>query len=460
MSLFYNRYIYRGKRANRPSVVDPVYPLQLVDLDKDLSKLLKVLPQRNTSNCMTAFWLDGTCQSFAYIVMYTILGKGFRIKCDDKEQEKKINVWNKCINVNGDTVEDYCIDVWIDNLVHHFSLHRISPYTTGFDDEIVEGPDLQRIPPHTITIERDVVNGWRKFVQTVHGTKTWNTPEQFLKGNSKLKSFEPRGSTVIPDHQKLVIFNSFFRKAPMENALAFIVLKYWILAFMRKYSEKMWAPLMTAYVGDEKYYPNGPQEMIKALRDTAQRLMQVKNFSASAFPGNTRVDVHELRSNGEIYLKFFEKMDQQIMFSLFSSIATRESSGVYKGNALADESTVRFMEGIRDKLEQGLKRFYSLNLLDGYDTEKIHFIWPELRTSSAENLVKVLDVAVKAGIFKDARERRRAFSQLMPFLGEYDLTDAENTVLQKEMVTMLAPSQKDETSAKAAGATKTKVKTK
>jgi hypothetical protein len=79
MSLFYNKEIYTGKKEAMPQVNVDVDYSDDYDLDKDLSKLLKVLPKHTVANREVAFWLDDICQSFAYIVIYTILGKGFKL---------------------------------------------------------------------------------------------------------------------------------------------------------------------------------------------------------------------------------------------------------------------------------------------------------------------------------------------------------------------------------------------
>lgn len=448
--MFYNRDIYKGKKQNAPVVDTTTDYIDDYDLDKDLNRLLKVLPQRNIANREVSFWLDDICESFAYIVIYTIIGRGFNITCDNKKAEEVIRMFNKHINVNGDTIEDYIVNTWIDNLIHGFSLWRIAKNIKDFDENTDDSVDLQRVSPTTIQIVRDQVNGWRKFVQNVSSYTTYTTPQGFLEGNIKDMKPKTTAEIIIPDDPRISLYTSFFLRPPMDCVVPYVTIKYWILAFIRKYAEKMWAPPTIAYLGNEIAYPNGPIEMQEGLSDLVSRLVQLKNFSSAAFPGNTRVEINELKGNGATYLEFMDKMDQHIMFGLFSSIATRESVGVYKGNATADEGTVRFMEGIRAKIENALRRFYVHNLVPDVKLDEIHFAWPELRTSSVQNMTGVLEIAVRSGVFRDAAERRRAFAQIIPFLSEKELTTEEVKRLDDELMTMVAPSQPGVTTVDAA----------
>jgi hypothetical protein len=310
--------------------------------------------------------------------------------------------------------------------------------------------DMQRLDPATIDKKRDTASGWRYFVQHVSNFNTYKTPEEFLKDETTQMTFRATTDIRVADDPRLVIYNSFFLKPPMDAVVPFVTIKYWIFAFIRKFSEKMWAPPTIVTVGNDLGYPNGPVEMNAALTSALNSAAQLKNFSTAAFPGNTKVEIHELQNKGEAYLAFVDKMDQHIMYGLFSSIATRESTGVYKGNATADEGTVRFMEGIRDKIENTLKRFYITNIATEATEEDIHFTWPELRSSSIDNIIRALEVAVTSGVFRNSQERRRAFAQVFTHLSDVDLTAEEDKSLQDEMVTMKAPSQPEVTTVNAA----------
>ena len=250
---------------------------------------------------------------------------------------------------------------------------------------------------------------------------------------------------IIPDDPKLVMYCSLFDRPPMDTVLPFINLKYWILTFMGKYAEKMWSNIFLAFKGDPKtnYYPMSKEEMDDALNALTQTLLKIKNFSAGAFPGDTRVEMLSPEGNGDMYLNFYDKMNEEIMFGLFSSIASRKSAGVYKGNDLADEGHVRFMLSIRKNITDMFKTFYVTNLVD-MPKENIHFILPELRATSIENVIKTLEVTGTLGVFKDAREKRRVVSQIIPWISDFVLTEKENEKLDKEFMEFNKPTQPKE----------------
>jgi len=441
MIMFYNRDIYRGKSKAAPMVVQDELPTNALNLDVDLKNLLDRLPQRTPENREVAFWMDTVAQSFAYITINTIMGKGFKVASENIVGQNKIRAFNQKINVNGQTIEDYITDFWLDNIIHGRSVWRISKNSKGLDGVKMD-VDLQRVPPETLRIVRDQINGWRAFVQTTIPYRTFKSPEDFLKGVvDTMPTRNSMNTIVIPDDPRIVVYGSLFKKPPMDGVLPFITIKYWIVGFIRKFAEKMWAPLVTAHVGSQWNYPPSEPKMAEALTATLSILQKLKNFSSAAFPGNTELKVHDLKGNGQTYIDFMDKMDSQIMFGLYSSIAVRESSGVYKSNDLADESNVRFMEGVRDKIERMLKRFYVTNIVPDMEEDDILITWPELRSTGVENLVKLLDIAVRSGIFVDARERRKAFASVLTFLGEVDLTDADVAKLDAEAIKMLAPSE-------------------
>ena len=417
------------------------------NLDIDLQNVITYLPVPSAENNSVAFFMDNTVMSFAYMTIYTLIGDGFEVIIPkDKPAEDLIKKYNRNININGDTIEDYVVDVWIDNLIYGCSLWRVAEGLTGWDEKPLDGPDLQRLPPETIEIIRERSNGWRLFLQHVPAGTSYKTKNQFLRGEP-MGGYAMSNEISIMDHPKLVIYTSFFKKAPMDTVLAFVVLKFWILTFIRKFAEKMWAPYMFGFVGDPKsnYYPDTEEEMDEALEFMAKTLVKVKNFSAAAFAGDSRVQVENLNSNGGTFLEFMGAMDRQIMFGLFSSIAARDSNGVYKANEIADETTVSFMKGIRRKIESELKRFYITNMVTHLEEEDIKFVWPELRTSSVQNIATSIEKLATFGIFKDANERRRAAAQIFPFLLDESLSEEMLIKLDKEFVDLNKPSQpKDE----------------
>jgi hypothetical protein len=455
--LFSKRYA-KSSSANLPLLNTKNNDFKNSDLDEDIKKIIRLLPKNYDQNCRAAFWIDTVCQTFAYIVGYTMIGKEIRVVVDkNKDDEDKIRRFNKRINIHNDTIEDYIIDIWIDNLISRKSAYRIAKNITGFDNEPSEFIDIQRVSPETLEEVTEPANGWRAFIQSIEHATLYKNKEEFLNQESTKAAYDFT-KLVIPDDPRVISFCSLFRKAPMESVTPYVILKYWILTFMRKFSEKMWAPFITALVGNEKNWPNGPLEMASALDDVTTRLSQLKNFSSASFPGNVKIDVHEPKTNGELYIKFFDKMNAEIMFGLFSSIAARESVGVYKGNELADESTVRFLEGIRNKIANTLKRLYIYNITPNLKEEDITIIFPELRSSTMENMIHAFEVGLNAGIFKDAKEKRLVYSQIIPLIGQTEISDAEIDKLDKEFITLNAPSQPGKTTVEAAKGGKPKPK--
>jgi len=447
--LFSNRIIYKGKKKARPNVFEGTRDLRKsYALDIDIKNILRILPEPSADNNETAFWMDSTSPSYAYMTIYTILGDGFRVKVPKNAiEQKKIIDFNKRINVNGDTIEDFVIDTWLDAVVHKSFSWRVANGIRGIDGEIKVGPDIQRMDPSTLQTEYDDVSGWRRFIQNIQVKKAYDTPNQFLRDEfPNVKTSTTASQIVIPDDQRLIIHCDMFKRAPMDAALPFIVMKYWILTFMRKYGEKMWAPYFLAFVGDPKtnIYPNSEQEMDEALDAVTETLVKLKNFSAGAFPGDTRMEIKEVSGKGQTYIDFVDMCNREIMFALNSSIAARESVGVYKSNQLADEGNVRFMKGIRKKYENILKRFYVMNITTGISEEDIVFMWPEMRSSGINDIANAIEKLSTYGIFKDANERRRAASQIFPFLMETDITKEEMAKMDKQFMDLNKPSQPKE----------------
>lgn len=447
--MFYENYVWKGGKPNIPQTSYVWDFAKSEFLDKDLQKLFKIRATRDALNAEASFWSDNIAPTFAYMVVYTFMGRGFTVTCKNKKDEETIRKFNQKINVRGETIEDFIINTWIDNLVHAKSVWRIMKNIENFDGSF-QALDLQRLPPETIREEYDSFYGWKKFIQTRTSFKSYNTPKEFLKETIKTPE-TLRSEVTIPDDPRICTSLAFFKRPPVHLIIDFIIFKIWIIAFMRKFAEKMWAPYMIAKVGDKNSYPNSESEMNAALESVSAFLSQLKNFGTAAFPGNTQIDMIYPKSNGDIFIQFYNLMNKEIMLGLFSSIATRESTGVYKGNELPDETTTRFYEGVRDKFEQTLSLFYTTNLQISSEIADITYSWPELRTTQMTQIISSLEIATKAGVFIDAKEIRRAFSSIFPWLMETEITPEQVNRLDKERITMLAPSQPGETTTHAAG---------
>ena len=296
--------------------------------------------------------------------------------------------------------------------------------------------------------EIDPLNGWGKYVQSQDGVSTYKNYSDFLKSSPNKSHQIYRQEISIPMDNKLIMNISYFDGiAPMESAVPFVVLKYWILVYLRKFAEKMWSPMIFAFVGDQVNYPQNPTVMSEALDGVASTLALTRNYSYQAFPGNTRVEVHAPKTNGQLYIDTYNLMNEQIMYALYSNMSSKESSGVYKANEIADESIIQFYRIIRDKIEIALSMFYKecLNI-----KSKITFVWGELRTSQMETILHAIEIGLNGGIFKDAQERRIAMGKILPFLLDTTLTPEEIVKLDDQYITLKAPSQPGVTTVDAA----------
>ena len=440
MSYLYNTEVYTVKGGPRPIVEDRELPEDAYNLDEDIQRILETMPERNGPNKESGYWLDEVCQSGTEMAINSMMGKGFEIIAEDQYATDAINEFNMDVNVNHDTIEDVFHDWYVDNTIHGFSLWIIAPW---------EGPEahknvaIMRMPPSTILIQRDTTHGWRRFVQTQQVSQTFKDYQAFISADPAALSLNTTKAVSIPDDPHLCIYCSLFKRAPMASVLRFVIYKHWIWWFLRKYAEKMWAPTRFAFVGDPKttYYPQNDIEMGDALTTVNGIIIKMRNFSSATFPGNVRIEEHEPKNNGEVYLKYIDKLNESIMYGLYSSMATRSGDSVYKGSASPDEQLVKFLEGIRKKFERTIKRFYISNIVPGYDPKNIHFTWPELRVMNADQSATAFNIACQNGVFKDTRERRRAAAAFFPFLAETDITDEEGQKMEDEFITLRAPSQ-------------------
>lgn len=434
--MFYNK-IYRGKRANIPSVDDPDQTSWIKD--PDLKKIIRSSVEDTHYNNETCFFLDSVAQSYAYIVGYTIIGKGLKITVPGNEEaEKRIRDFNNHINVHDDTIDDYIIDKTIDNFIYGHDLWRVQ--TEG---DII---DFQRISPKTIKIKYMPIKGKRKFVQAQSTRNHYKSYEAFLREDSNFKSVDA-AFINIPDDPHVCIYTSFFRKAPMAAVNHLIVYKRWILMFLRKYAERMWAPSRVGYVGDPKtnYMPNSPEELQDGLQGLSESMLQLRNFSNVSIPGNYRIETEDIKNDGGIYLNYIDMLNEEIMFGLFGSMGMRRTTTTWKSNNLVDEASVHVMNGIRKEIEFSLQRLYIANLCPEVKPEDIVFHWSPLRNSSIAEFTDAIEALTKLGTFKDMRELRRASSIIFPFLAEKEITDEEEKKMHDFLVLINAPSQPGET---------------
>jgi hypothetical protein len=227
-----------------------------------------------------------------------------------------------------------------------------------------------------------------------------------------------------------------------------IVYKRWILMFLRKYAERMWAPARVGYVGDPKtnFMPTSPTQLQEEMNLMADAMLQLRNFSNVSIPGNYKIETEDIKNNGEVYLQYIDMLNEEIMFGLFGSMGVRRTTNTWKSNNIVDEAVVHVMHGIRREIEFSLQRLYRSNIIgDEIDPDDIIFHWSPLRNSTISEFTTAIESLTKIGAFKDMKEVRRAASIIFPFLAENELTDEESKKMFDFLVLMNAPSQKDET---------------
>jgi len=419
------------------------------DIDKDLKALKKVMIEPTYRNCEEAFWNDSIATSFTDITSHVIIGDGPRIRCDkNKKVIEIIKAWNRSINVNRKSVEDWIRNTWFDAIVYGRFFWRVD--TSTYYDNV----DIQRLDPKTIEIFKDPVMGYRLFLQHTPKYKYHRRKGEFYKKAGKEEftrvriDWEKDPSIInygqstqydyidirIPDEPSRMIFGDFFWRAPIANALHYIVYKRWILWFMRKYSQKHWAPFIILRVGDPRAtnYPTQKHVMQAAINNGKKFIREITNFGGVSLPGEMDIKTLETQTarSSEIYVLYIRELDKQIMYSIFGSMGQREASG----NELAtsrslQEIWLRFVKGIRRMYELLLTTFYAYVLLpyhgiNDINPEDLDLEWSPLRFESSEEIMRSIETGARIGLWKDLNEMRKAAQSVWSFLNE--LPENEN----------------------------------
>lgn len=424
-----------------PYIHSPFDPSTSAGLSDDLAKIFELFPDGTVANVEGAYKLDSVSQTIVTMAGYSFIGSGPEIRVRNDERANAIlTEFNNNINIKGETIVDFFMKSWICAVKYGDYVWRVLPENVNNDGTRRNLPDLQMIPRHTLTVEYDPFRGWRKFVQGAWWTGgTYSTPNAFLRTMYKTKG--RMVNVRFLDTPDVCLYTKLFEEPPMTAALPYIVFRQWILAFMRKFAERMWSPYIVARVGDRHHYPQSKEEMRAELKAVANLLSRLRNFMVTSIPGNVDLQFPQLGGPGEIFIKYYDKMVEETANALFSSLAIRQQAKVYRGNDLVDEVSVRFYQAIREKMADGLRRFYSHNLIPWVDPNDIEFVWPRMRLYDTTTLLNAIGVAAKSGVFKDARERRDAFAQIIDILKNDTLSDEDVERLNAEFITMNAPSQ-------------------
>jgi len=412
------------------------------ELDEDLKKLKKVMINISDVNLEEAFWNDSISTSFTQITAAVIKGDGLRIRLENDEAKKVIESFNRCINVKRQTIEDWIEETWTDAIVHKQWFWRVDNRTPEYEDV-----DIQRLDPKTIEVREDPVMGYRKFIQHLDNFKYYRSKKQFYrmagrenedryrKWDSKKVSYGDEYKRYlnleemkihIPDEPYAILFGKFFNKPPIANALHYIVYKRWILWFMRKYSQKHWAPFIIIKIEDPKStnYPTDPQEMQSAINNARTFIKQITSFGGAAVPGDYTFETLEKQTakSSEIYTTYIRELDKQIMYTIFGSMGQREASGNELATSrILEKGWLRFIKGIRRKYELILTYFYSKCLLpyhgiNDVSPEDIEIDWSSLIIEETYDLMRAILTGKEAGIWKDQNEMRKAAQSSFPFL--------------------------------------------
>lgn len=417
----------RYKPTRKPILLD--FGEYVSNLDPELKKLRHVMLRPTQDNREYAFWNDSISQSFSYITAYTIIGDGMRIHSTNHRAKELINDFNEEINVRGKHIEDYIVASWLDEIVHANSYWRIE-----YDKQYNCGVDIQRIDPKTITRLRDPKYGWTKLIQKVGQYKSHRSKAAFYANASdkdlKLVSYPFKTKEIhIPDEPVRLLRTKFFYRAPIGSALHFIAYKRWITYFMRKYSQKYWAPFLLFLIGDPKtnFYPDSPEEMQSAIDDVVEIIPELSNWGGAALPGNVRVE--EIGKNSsrssEIYVTYMEALDKQIMMSIFASMGLREASGSEMATQRGlREGFLTFLRGMRRNYARILDRFYTKALCKhnriNISPKEIQIEWDPLKFEPSAEVMTAIQMGVQTGMFTDRNEIRRAGSQIWGWLEPVD----------------------------------------
>ena len=429
--------IYGRKAGYKPSrkPILKVYDYDNSNLDPELKRLKYVMIKGdNPDNREYCYWNSSVARSMSTITSATIFGDGLRVRCPNNEAKNIISGWNKEINVNGKSIEDYYDSSWIDEINHAGSFWRVDSIK-----DLAYKLDIQRLDPKTIIKLKDPKYAWVKYLQEVGNFKAYRSKAAFYANASKYDNlYAPRypyatKAIHIQDEPGVLLRTSFFIRPPISAVTQYIAYKRFILYFMRKYAQRLWTPFILLLAGDPKtnFYPDEGEEMQNAIDDLAEIIPEMVSFGGAALPGNTII--HEVGKgsarNSEVFVTYMEAMDKQIMMGIFASMALRDASG----SELATSRQLRegfnqFLKGMRRRYATRLTRFYVKALLPAHrikvSMSDIEIDYSPLVTDSAADAMQAVQVGVDTGMFKDRNEVRKAGQVIYPWLEQ--LTGGEN----------------------------------
>lgn len=414
------------------------------NLDPELRKLRYVLTSPTHDNREYAFWIDSVSQSFAIMTSALIAGNGIRVRCSDSRAKDVIQTFMENINIKRMSIEDYVTQTWIDELIYGNDYWRIL-INKDYETKV----DIQRLDPKTITPWEDKHYGWTSYVQKVPNYKSYRSKASFYR-NASLNddinlTYTNRAKEIwIPDEPDVIMRNSFFWRPPMSAAIQYIVYKRYILYFMRKFSQRLWAPLILFMVGDPKtnYYPTDDLDMQRRIDDVATLMPDMTEFSMAALQGDIRVEEigkNSARSSA-VFVDYINMLDKQIMMSQFASMGLRDASGT----ELATSSTLKemylqFINGMRRRYKTSFENFFTKCLCKvnriNINHNDLDLEFSPLKFEPTFEYMRGVNMAVQSGAFKDLNEVRKASQVIWGWLE--DLDKKENKKIQFPVQNMI-----------------------
>jgi len=348
----------------------------------------------------------------------------------NKAAEDIINDFNTNINVRHQTIDDFYREGWDDGVTHGNTLWRAATFA-----DMPYGLDISRIDQRTILEDWTLRKGFRCWLQTPtrqpsQEARTREEHYAMVQSGASIaipsSNLMDSSTIIIPDDANSTIHVQMFSQPPVASAMLLMSYKIWILYFMRKYSEKMWSPPLIGFVGDTKnnYVPYSIAERQEEIDKISNDLSKLRNFSSMGTMGYNRVEnpLKESAKSSEYFVNTLKYLNEEIMFSLLSSMGIRSQGGTFEATSSVIKEGLNYsLMGERRKLDNCLLHFYVKCLLpfNGITTVVEKDILPVHSQSSKpipSEVMKSILMGVESGIFASQKEAREIAAQAFPIL--------------------------------------------
>lgn len=420
-----------------PKDMSPAELEKMYNLDTEILKLRKSLPKATQENMLWCLFNEPQLYSFGITTAATMFGKQLDVEARRKSDLKKIRQFNTRINTQGETIEDYGISIWLDQLwSNEGALWR--PWKT---DEQPCGLDLSRVDPMTITKVVHPTTGFTLFVQESEKWSKYNM-EKYQEFFDKYDPFNPPVAeqvyVKIPNTRDAIIQTKFFDIPPIGPVVPLVVYKKWILWYMRKHSQKYWSPFTVAYLGNDNYMPSESEmEFYSSMLNT--ELPNMYNFSGIPLPGWIKLEQLMAASKGDanVYPAYIDLCNREITNGIFGSMSLRDAdAGSAKGSSELSKNYISFLEGVQSKIDKGIRELYAFTLIGDGDPEDYTINWPIMRKESTLDVTAAIERLSKTGIL-DTMELRQAVHAAYAFVDPSKKVEAHQTpdlIVKKKQV--------------------------